>query len=70
MGGVRGGKDGGYVLLDALAALCIVLIGFAVFLGGLALAGRTARRGLDSAQEAVERRNAHDRQRPAAYGER
>jgi len=44
MGKLKGAGDGGYVLLDALGALCIVLVGFSVFLGCIGLAGRTAAR--------------------------
>jgi hypothetical protein len=67
MGRLSREKDGGYVLLDALAALCIVLIGFSVFLGSIALAGRTAGRRMEETMALIERRNAHERERAVSF---
>lgn len=67
MGRLRRGKDSGYVLLDALAALFIVLIGFSVFLGSLTLAGRTAARRMEETLALIEKRNVHDRERAVSF---
>jgi hypothetical protein len=67
MGRLKQGKDGGYVLLDALAALCIVLIGFSVFLGSVGVAGRMAARHLEGTFGLIEKRNAHDQERTVSY---
>jgi hypothetical protein len=67
MGGLKRRGDGGYILLDAVVALCIVLIGFSVFLGSIGLAGRAAARSLESTLGLIEQRNAHDRERTVSY---
>lgn len=67
MGKLKGAGDGGYVLLDALGALCIVLVGFSVFLGCIGLAGRTAARRQEEALALIERRNAYERERTVLY---
>jgi hypothetical protein len=68
MGRLNGNADGGYVLLDALVALCIVVVGFSVFLGGIGLAGRIASRRLEAALGLIEQRNAHERERTVSFG--
>jgi hypothetical protein len=51
--------DRGYVLLDVLVALFIILLGFGVFLGGLSLAGRTTVRRDERVNRIIEQRNSH-----------
>ncbi len=50
--------SGGYILLDVLVTLLIVLIGFAVFLSSVGIAGRTAVARTKKVLAIVERRNA------------
>ena len=56
----------GYVLLDALIALSIVAAGFAVGLGGIAMASRAAARQDAAVVRAIEERNA-EAMAPAAF---
>ena len=58
MGGLSGPrKEAGYVLLDVLAALLIVLIGLSVFVGGISLAASFAARHAQKVQTLIEERN-------------
>jgi len=50
-------REAGYILLDVLAALLIVLIGFAVFLGGISLAASLSVRQAQKVQKMIEQRN-------------
>ena len=50
--------DAGYVPLDLLVAFLIVVIGFAVLLGGISLAGALTVRQAERVQLMIEQRNA------------
>ncbi len=52
-------SERGFVLLDALVALTIILIGFAVFLGGIGLAGSMTVKQSARVKSIIEQRNAH-----------
>ena len=59
MAGLRGSRrEGGYILLDALIALFIVLAGLGVSLGGISLAGRMTVRLEERVLRLIEERNA------------
>ncbi len=49
--------DQGYILLDVLVGLFIILLGFGVFLGGLSLTARTALRRDQRVHAIIEARN-------------
>ncbi len=53
------GAEGGYILLDVVVALFIILLGFGVFLGGVSLATRTAARREARVHAIIEARNTH-----------
>ena len=60
MGGLKPHqRDGGYVLLDVLAALLIAAIGFVVVLGAMSLAGSAAVRQAQRVEHMIEQRNAN-----------
>jgi hypothetical protein len=70
MGGLKGrcghrGRRGehGYILLDVLIAMCIALVGLAVFFGGLGVAARLAVVQGERVRLVVERRNADAKDR-------
>ncbi len=50
-------RQRGYILLDVLVALTIVLIGFGVFLSGLGLSARTAARRDARIHAVIEQRS-------------
>ncbi len=54
-------REAGYILLDVLVALLIVIIGFAVFLGGISLAGSLTVRQARRVEGMIEQRNADAR---------
>jgi hypothetical protein len=51
------GSEGGYILLDVVVALFIIMIGFAVFLGGIGLAGSLGARQNARVHSMIEQRN-------------
>jgi hypothetical protein len=51
--------DRGYILLDVLVGLFIILLGFGVFLGGLSVSARTAARRDARVHAIIEQRNSH-----------
>ncbi len=55
-------RDDGYILLDVLTALFIVLIGFAVLLGAIGLAESTAVSRHKKALVLIEERNGRARE--------
>jgi type II secretory pathway pseudopilin PulG len=59
----RGSGQRGFVLLDVLVALVIVLLGLAVFLGNLGAAQRIAARQASRAAAIIEQRNADAKDR-------
>lgn len=61
------GRDGGYILLDVLVALLIVVIGFAVFLGGISLAGSLTVRQAQRVLGMIEQRNADARDQAVVF---
>ncbi len=69
MAGLKRGKaDQGYILLDVLVGLFIILLGFGVFLGGLSLAGRTSLRRDQRLNAIIEQRNSHAADHAALFG--
>ncbi len=56
------GRDDGYILLDVLTALFIVLIGFAVLMGGIGLAESTAASRHKKALVVIEEKNGRARE--------
>lgn len=69
MAGLSGRKaDRGYILLDVLVALFIILLGFGVFLGGLSLAGRTTVRRDERVNRIIEQRNSHATDHAVLFG--
>ena len=58
----------GYLLLDALIALSILVAGFGVGFGGLSLAGRMAAGQRDRVTRIIEERNA-DAMAPATFAQ-
>jgi uncharacterized membrane protein len=62
MGRLRG-WCGGYILLDALAALAIVLVGMAILLSSLSAIGRIALRQSARTRALIEARNTDARDR-------
>jgi type II secretory pathway pseudopilin PulG len=63
----RDRRDAGFVLLDVLVTLLIVLIGFAVFLSSVSIAGKTAVARNQRVLSIVERRNADARDRVVVF---
>ena len=62
--GHRGRRgERGYILLDVLIAMCIALVGLAVFFSGLAVATRLAVVQGERVRLVVERRNADAKDR-------
>jgi hypothetical protein len=59
----RGGQNG-YVLLDVLAALAIVLVGLSVLLGDLGAVQRAAARSNARSAATIEKRNADAKELP------
>ncbi len=55
-------RDDGYILLDVLTALFIVLIGFAVLLGGIGIAESTAVSRHKKALVVIEEKNGRARE--------
>ena len=50
-------REGGYILLDVLVALFVVLIGFAIFLDAIRLTGSLAMRQCRRVETLIEQRN-------------
>lgn len=59
--------EAGYILLDVLVALFIVVIGFAVFLGGISLAGSLTVRQAQRVLGMIEQRNADARDQAVVF---
>lgn len=62
MGGVNR-APGGYVLLDAVAALAVVVTGLALVLGTVSAVGRVAIRQAERVHAIIEQRNADAKDR-------
>jgi len=74
VGGLSGGNartgrgaEEGYILLDVVVALFIVMIGFAVFLGGIGLAGSLCVRQNARVQSMIEQRNIHAKEHTVLF---
>jgi hypothetical protein len=65
-GGKRAAEQG-YILLDLVITLFIVMIGFAVFLGGISLAGSLSVRQNARVQGMIEERNAHAKEHTVLF---
>jgi type II secretory pathway pseudopilin PulG len=52
-------RERGFIFLDALVALIIVLIGFSALLSGISVAERLAVKQRERVTSLIERRNAH-----------
>lgn len=65
MGGVNR-TAGGYMLLDAVAALAVVVTGLALVLGTVSAVGRVAIRQAERVHAIVEQRNADAKERGAS----
>ncbi len=64
----RGGRrDSGYILLDVLVTLLIVLVGFTVFLSSTSIAARTTIRQSQKVYQIIERRNADAEARAVVF---
>jgi len=63
----RRGADCGYILLDVVVALFIVMIGFAVFLSGISLAASLSVRQNARVQSMIEERNAHAKEQMVLF---
>ena len=57
---------GGYMLLDAVAALAVVVTGLALVLGTVSAVGRVAIRQAERVHAIVEQRNADAKERGAS----
>ena len=68
MGMRRRGRDHGFILLDVLVALCIILVGFSVFLGATSLAGRTAVKRNERVLRIIEERNSRAVEQKVLFG--
>jgi hypothetical protein len=61
------GRSGGYILLDALAALAIALVGMAVLLSSLSALGRIALRQSERTRALIEARNTDAQDRTGIF---
>ena len=61
------GADQGYILLDVLVALVIVMIGFVVFTGGISLVALLSGRQNERVQGMIEQRNAHAKEHATLF---
>ena len=62
------GRNHGYILLDVLVALFIILVGFSVFLEGMSLAGRTAAKRNERVLRIIEERNSRAVDQTVLFG--
>ncbi len=60
-------RQGGFLLLDTMISLFIVLIGFGVFLGSLGLSERLAARQNDRISGLVEHRSTYAKERTILF---
>jgi hypothetical protein len=65
--GRRHAREGGYFLLDVLAAIIIISIGFAAFLGGLSIAAGITTKQNARVASLIEERNTHAKERTVFF---
>ncbi len=62
--------EGGYILLDVIAGLCIIAIGFAVFLGSLSMAGNITSRQSAALDSLIQERSTHAQERNVFFSKK
>ena len=67
MGRLSKREEGGYILLDVLVALFIVLVGFVVVLGGMSLTWSLAAKQNARVQSMIQQRNADAKDHPVVF---
>lgn len=67
MGRLSKREEGGYILLDVLVALFIVLVGFVVVLGGMSLTWSLAAKQNARVQSMIQQRNTDAKDHPVVF---
>jgi hypothetical protein len=60
-------RERGYILLDVMIGLCIIAIGFGVFLGSLSISGSITSRQGAALAGLIEERSTHARERAVVF---